>query len=184
MKKLICIALPALILAACSNHKEDKQSNGIVDFNKAHMDSLLTRFDSLDFDVYSNQRWPELHLSHSDDIIVHYPDGHITKGLAAHLEEIKPQFVFAPNTRITAHPIRLASTDFTSRKGDWTSVTGVIEGDFTKPMPIGGGKRIPATGKHFKFQSVTVAHWKNGKMDEEYLFWDNLDFLKQVGLAK
>jgi len=29
----------------------------------------------------------------------------------------------------------------------------------------------------------TVGHWKNGVMDEEYLFWDNLDFTKQIGLA-
>jgi hypothetical protein len=30
----------------------------------------------------------------------------------------------------------------------------------------------------------TVGHWKNGLMDEEYLFWDNQDFMKQIGLAK
>jgi SnoaL-like polyketide cyclase len=183
MKKLIFITLPVLILAACSNSKEDKGSSGAVNYNKPLMDTLLTRFDSLDFDVYSNQRWSDLHVSHSDDIIVHYPDGHITKGLDAHLEEIKPQFVFAPNTKITSHPIKIAAPDFSSRSGEWTSVIGVIEGDFTRPMPIGGGKSIPATGKHFKFQAVTVAHWKNGKMDEEYLFWDNLDFMKQVGVA-
>jgi hypothetical protein len=29
----------------------------------------------------------------------------------------------------------------------------------------------------------TVGHWKNGLMDEEYLFWDNQEFMKQVGLA-
>jgi hypothetical protein len=30
----------------------------------------------------------------------------------------------------------------------------------------------------------TVAHWTNGLMNEEYLFWDNQDFMKQIGLAK
>jgi hypothetical protein len=30
---------------------------------------------------------------------------------------------------------------------------------------------------------ATVGHWKNGVMDEEYLFWDNLSFMKQIGLA-
>jgi len=28
-----------------------------------------------------------------------------------------------------------------------------------------------------------VGYWKNGLMNEEYLFWDNLDFMKQIGLA-
>jgi hypothetical protein len=30
----------------------------------------------------------------------------------------------------------------------------------------------------------TVGHWKNGLMDEEYLFWDNQEFMKQVGIAQ
>ena len=30
----------------------------------------------------------------------------------------------------------------------------------------------------------TVGHWKNGVMDAEYLFWDNLTYMKQIGLAQ
>jgi hypothetical protein len=29
-----------------------------------------------------------------------------------------------------------------------------------------------------------VGHWKNGVMDEEYLFWDNASFMTQIGLGK
>jgi len=50
-------------------------------------------------------------------------------------------------------------------------------------MPTADGKTIPPTGKAFKFVMCTVGHWKNGVMDEEYLFWDNLTFMKQIGLA-
>jgi hypothetical protein len=29
----------------------------------------------------------------------------------------------------------------------------------------------------------TVGHWnKDGVMDEEYLFWDNLTYMKQLGV--
>jgi hypothetical protein len=32
---------------------------------------------------------------------------------------------------------------------------------------------------------ATVGHWgADGKMTEEYLFWDNQSFMKQIGLAK
>jgi hypothetical protein len=31
---------------------------------------------------------------------------------------------------------------------------------------------------------ATVGHWKDGLMIEEYLFWDNQAFMKQIGLAK
>ena len=67
--------------------------------------------------------------------------------------------------------------------GEWTSVIGVMGGTFSRPMPTPGGPIAP-TGKSFKLQMVTVGHWKDGVMDEEYLFWDNASFMKQIGLAK
>ena len=137
----------------------------------------LKIFDELDFDVYSNQKWDRLSESHADDILVTYPDGHQTKGLQAHIEELKPLFVFAPDTKITVHPIKFGTRD-------WTCVTGVMSGTFTKPMPIGDGKSIPPTGKSFKINMATVGHWKNGKMTEESLFWDNQAFMKQIGVGK
>ena len=58
-----------------------------------------------------------------------------------------------------------------------------MEGTFTKPMPIGDGKTLTPTGKPFKLWMATVGHWKDGVMDEEYLFWDNQTYMKQIGLA-
>ncbi len=87
-------------------------------------------------------------------------------------------FVFAPDTRIEQHPVKFG-------KGEWTGVVGVMEGTFTEPMPIGGGKTIPPTGMPFKLSMATIGHWtKAGVMDEEYLFWDNQDFMKQIGLGQ
>ena len=74
------------------------------------------------------------------------------------------------------HPVKVA-------QGDWTSVIGEMEGTFTKPMPSPDGKSVEPTGKAFKIVMCTVGHWKDGVMDEEYLFWDNLSFMKQIGLA-
>jgi hypothetical protein len=51
-------------------------------------------------------------------------------------------------------------------------------------MPIGDGKTIPPTGKAYKLTMCTLGHWKGDVMDEEYLFWDTQDFMKQIGLAK
>lgn len=135
----------------------------------------LKKFDTLDFDIYSSQKWERFKENHSPDILVHYPDGHTTKGLAAHIAELKPQFVFAPDTRIKEHPVKIES-------GEWTSVIGVMEGTFSQPMPTPKGPIAP-TGKKFKLMMSTVGHWKDGVMDEEYLFWDNASFMKQIGLA-
>jgi len=137
----------------------------------------LALFDQLDFEVFTHQQWEHLHESHSQDVLVHWPDGHTTQGLDKHIEDLKAMFVYAPDTRIHEHPVRVANSE-------WTSVIGVIEGTFTQPMPIGDGKTLPPTGKAYKLVMCTVGHWKKGVMDEEYLFWDNLTFMKQLGLAK
>ena len=136
----------------------------------------LKKFDTLDFDIYTNQKWERFKENHSPDILVHYPDGHTTKGLEAHIAELKPQFVFAPDTRIREHPVKIQS-------GEWTSVIGLMEGTFSQPMQTPNGPIAP-TGKKFKLLMSTVGHWKNGVMDEEFLFWDNASFMKQIGLAK
>jgi len=59
-----------------------------------------------------------------------------------------------------------------------------MEGTFSQPMPIGGGKTIPPTGKAFKLSMATIGRWKDGVMEEEWLFWDNQAFMKQIGLAQ
>jgi hypothetical protein len=140
----------------------------------AHLDT----FDDLDFNVFSGQDWSNLHRSHSKDVIVHWPDGHTAKGIDKHIEDLKALFVHAPDTRIKQHPIKIA-------KGEWTAVVGVMEGTFTKPMPIGDGKFTQPTNKTFKRGMATVSHWtKDGNMDEEYLFWDNETYKRELGLIK
>jgi len=140
---------------------------------KAH----IATFDTLDFDVFTNQKWDRLKESHSADIAVHWPDGHVTHGIDRHIADLKAMFVYAPDTRIQEHPVKIAN-------GEWTSVIGIMEGTFTKSMPTGDGKSIPPTGKAFKLIMCTVGHWKNGTMDEEYLFWDNQSYMSQIGLGK
>ena len=149
-----------------------------IDDERATIEKNLATFDTLDYTVFSNQEWARLHESHTKDIKVFWPDGHMTQGIEVHIEDLKALFVYAPDTRIKVHPIRFGS-------GNMTAVTGVFEGTFTKPMPIGGGKFIQPTGKAFKMPMCTVGIWgPDGIMTEEHLFWDNQIYMKQIGLAK
>jgi hypothetical protein len=136
----------------------------------------LKEFDTLDFDVFSNQKWDRLHESHAQDIVVTWPDGHETKGIHKHIDDLKALFAFAPDIAIKTHPIRFGS-------GSWTAVNGVMSGTFTQPMATADGKSIAPTGKRFAIGMATLGHWKNGSMDHEWLFWDNQDFMNQIGLG-
>ena len=44
------------------------------------------------------------------------------------------------------------------------------------------GKEIPPTGKSFEVEFCTVAHWKDGEIVEEKLFYDLVRFMTQLNL--
>lgn len=136
----------------------------------------IKTFDDLDFRVFSGQKWEDLDKSHAKDILVHWPDGHTTTGMETHIRDLAAMFVFAPDNRIKKHPVKFGA-------GEWTAVIGEMEGTFSKPMPLPDGKTIPPTGKSYKIPMCTIGRWKDGVMVEEYLFWDNQTFMKQIGLA-
>lgn len=169
------LALMLLAGAALPSGCADSEKKA-MEATKKMEQANLANFDDLDFNVYSGQKWDELSRSHAKDIAVHWPDGRTTHGIETHIEDLKAMFVFAPDTRIKEHPIKIAS-------GDWTAVSGVMEGTFSQPMPVGNGKTIAPTGKSFTLPMATIGHWKAGVMDEEWLFWDNQAFMKQIGLA-
>jgi hypothetical protein len=193
MRKLISIAAVAIVvlagartLTSCTNSSENLQAkvdslqNEIKKYTaeRATTDQRLLVFDTLDYDFYTNQKWDKFGHSHDANIKVYYPDGSITEGLQPqHIDMLKPMFVFAPDTKIEQHPVKFGS-------GEWTAVIGIMEGTFSKPMPVGKGKTISPTGKKFKLSMATIGHWQGGKMIEEYLFWDNQSFMTQIGLAK
>ena len=170
----VAIVTFGLGVSGCAN---DNVSKGSEDEQK-RIAANLANFDDLDYNVFTGQKWTDLHRSHSKDITVHWPDGHATNGIEKHIEDLKAMFVWAPDTRIKEHPVKVA-------QGNWTAVIGVMEGTFTQPMPLPNGASIPPTGRAFKIHMSTFGRWTNqGVMAEEYLFWDNQEFMKQIGLGK
>ncbi|TXH66127.1 MAG: hypothetical protein E6Q88_12650 [Lysobacteraceae bacterium] len=139
----------------------------------------LANFDDLDFRVYTGRQWQDLHKSHTEEVVVHWPDGRATQGIDRHIDDLKHMWTFAPDNRIREHPVRFGTAD-----GEWTAVMGWLEGTFTRPMVLADGKTVPASGKAYRIPMVTIGHWnKAGIMFEEYLFWDNAEFMRQIGLG-
>lgn len=145
------------------------QEDAIVNAN-------IKRFDTLDFDAFSHQDWELFNDIHSEDVVVVFPDGRKTVGIEQHDKDIAAMFEYAPDMRVTSHPIKVGS-------GDWTAVTGVIEGTFTQPMVLPDGTAIPPTGKSFKIPMATFAKWNDGKIIEENLFWDTSAMMAQMGIT-
>jgi predicted ester cyclase len=184
-----CALAAGLVLAACDRSQPAAETENQAaatplaagEFGRAIDDGQpaknIETFDTLDFDVFSNQKWDRLAESHADDIIVSWPDGHDTRGIQRHIDDLKNLFVHAPDTAIKIHPIRIAN-------GDWTAVTGVMTGTFTRPMTMADGSVVQPTGKKFSLPMATIAHWTNGRMDHEWLYWDNATYMTQLGIGQ
>ena len=99
------------------------------------------------------------------------------RGSKTHIAELKPQFVFAPDTRIREHPVKIQS---------WRMDLGArLDGGDGLPADA-NAERAHRTYRAKKFKPLmsTVGHWKSGVMDEEFLFWDNASFMKQIGFGE
>jgi SnoaL-like domain len=110
----------------------------------------LDRFDQLDFDAWNNRNWTLFQEIHSPDVLVVDFNGNVTKGIEQHLQWANKSLSSTPST-IMAHPIKIAA-------GNWTAVTG------------NSTRTNLSTGESFNSTMVTVAHWKDGRILEEYLF--------------
>jgi ketosteroid isomerase-like protein len=163
----LSLGLTGVARAAESGKKEHDQ-----------VQANLKRFDQLDFEAYSERKNMKLFREiHCPDVKVVFPDGRTTEGIEQHVADINNLFNGTPDNRITAHPIAFGS-------GEWTVTTGVMEATFSEPMKFSDGKTIAATGKKVKMPMATIARWKKGCIAEEHLFWDNAEYMKQLGLPK
>ncbi len=56
-------------------------------------------------------------------------------------------------------------------------------GTFSAPFKQPDGTSISPTGKSFDVLYCTAGKWRNGRLVEEFLFYDSATWMRQVGLA-
>lgn len=173
---LLCSVLGTAGLVGCAQNPRAAAALGVGD---GPVQANLKRFDQLDFEAYSLRKDMDLFKAiHCPDVKVVFPDGRVTTGIDAHVADIHNiLFNGTPDSRITSHPIAFGS-------GEWTAATGVLEATFSEPMKLADGTAIPPTGRAVKMSMATIARWTNGCIAEEHLFWDNSEYMRQLGLAK
>lgn len=151
---------------------------GIIpnEMEKASVQANIERFDHLDFVAFNEQDWKLFNEIHAADVLVVWPDGRETHGTQEHDMDVEFAFSYAPDLKITDHPV-------TFGQGEWTAGMGIVEGTFTDPMILPDGTVIEPTGKKFQYTMITIAKWENDQIIEEYLFWDNAEVARQMGLG-
>jgi len=148
-----------------------------VDAHKAERKQTarhLEIFDELDLVAFNDRDMKRIGEIHADNVIVHNADGTKTSPFPPHSKDL--QFLFDTfEFKVAKH---LVGFGF----GEWTAGISISEGRWVKPITLPDGKVLQPSGKSVSLKIATIARWENGRIAEEYLFWDNADWNRQIGL--
>ena len=146
----IIIPLGNSFSQSSTNQSSSDEVGVVIAAESPEAKSNLDRFDQLDFEAWNNRNWTLFQEIHNPDVLVVDFNGNVTKDIEQHLQWAIKSISSTPSI-ILAHPIKIAA-------GNWTAV-------------IGNSMRTDlSTGESFNSTMVTVAHWKDGRILEEYLF--------------
>lgn len=136
----------------------------------------LEIFDELDLEAFNSRDMERIGEIHAENVIVHNPDGTKTSPFPPHEEEL--QFLFDTfDFKVTDHIVGFGH-------GEWTAGISISEGTWVKPITLEDGTVLEPTGQSVRLKIATIARWEHGRIAEEYLFWDNADWNRQIGLGQ
>jgi hypothetical protein len=180
----ILVIMILVILSGCADTSELQakidELQAKVDVFEAEKEieaKNVALFDKLDLVAFNNRDMALIKQIHADDVKVYNPDGSLTEGTTPdHAAEL--QFLFDTfDFRVTDHIVGFGS-------GNWTAGISISEGSWIKPMTLADGTVLQPTGKKLKIKIATIANWENGRIVEEYLFWDNAEWNRQIGIGQ
>ncbi len=127
-------------------------------------------------DAWNSQDWEVFKKRHAEDTAVYWPgQPQPTRGRHNHHAESVQFFKMVQNS-LENNPYKVMFG-----QGDWTCTIANWKGKMIGPMTI-DGKTVPPTNRSFELEFCTVARWKDGEIVEEKLFYDQVSFLKQIGV--
>jgi predicted ester cyclase len=127
--------------------------------------------------AWNSQDWETFNARHADNVAVFWPgQADPTIGVHNHLQESIEFFKIFPDNHLINNPYKILIAE-----GDYTCSVADFTGTFKGPMKAPDGKMIQPTNKKFHLEFCTVARWKNKKILEERLFYDQVGMLKQIG---
>ena len=162
-------ALKAKIAKLEEKLEEYKKAEKIVKYN-------LKRFGQLDLVAFNTRDWDMIKDIHHENVVAYGADDHKSNGMVPEHEwDLKFLFETFPDYKINEHLIKFGS-------GEWTAGLSSATGTFTEPMKLRDGTVIQPTGKSFELKAITLARWENGRIMEEYIYWDNNHLFEQLGI--
>ncbi len=140
-------------------------------------EEMMHQMKTLD-DAWNSQDWETFEKRHARDVAVYWPgQPEPTRGIESHRAESIEFFKAFPDNHIDNDPYKVLFA-----QGDYTCSVARFTGTMKGPMQGPDGRLVEPTGKRFEIEFCTVAHWRDGEIVEERLFYDLVGMLKQIGV--
>lgn len=130
------------------------------------MDRLTTAMGDKDKDTLSS--------CYAADAVAFTPDQGEIRGRDAISNYLFEFWVALPDVRY----------DYTDRheSGDVAIDEGIIVGTHTGPLNLPTGESLPPSGREVRVRSCDVARVENGEITSHHFYFDQMEFLGQLGL--
>jgi len=138
------------------------------------------------FEAINNQDWDHLYGLHVDNIVMSVPDLPVPlEGRVAVQERLRSWGEALPDlswTRVRGFG-----------QGDWVCVELLITGTHKGPLHQGFDQKlleqhsdgvVPPTGNRIELRGCVVYKVEQGEISESHIYYDQLEFMKQLGLVR
>jgi steroid delta-isomerase-like uncharacterized protein len=122
------------------------------------------------FDYLNHRDFKRFEEIHTKDFVKHYNNGP-AENLSEEMLDAKGQFDSSSDLTFTEN--------WMIAEGDKVAVCFAAKGTHD-----GAFQGVPATGKHYELAAMTVWRFVDGKIAEEWVFSNDLDLYRQLGLFK
>jgi len=122
------------------------------------------------FDYLNHRDFKRFEEAHTKDFVKHLNNSP-AENLSEEMRDAKGQFDYSSDLTFTEN--------WMIAEGDKVAVCFVAKGTHT-----GAFRGVPATGKSYELTSLTVWRFVDGKIAEEWVFFNELDLYRQLGLFK
>ena len=122
------------------------------------------------FDYLNHRDFKRFEEMHTKDYVKHYNNS-LAENLSEEMRDARGQFDSSSDLTFTEN--------WMIAEGDKVAVCFTGKGTHD-----GAFRGLPATGKRFEVSSMTVWRFVNGKIAEEWVFFNELDLYRQLGLFK
>lgn len=130
-------------------------------------------FDSLT-DAINRHDLEAIADGYGQQVVVSSPDG-TYEGRQAATDYLESFLVAFPDLTVNVWS-KVTSGDLVC--DEWT-----LTGTHTGPLPLPDGSTLPATGKRVDLRGCDIAAFENGQVISHRIYYDNVDFLTQLGIT-